>query len=146
MDDAMCDEFQNAVDSYNKLKSDQKQMWEDLSITEPHVITEAKPYQDKEHKLRSTMHSTLHGSQSPRGSDMGQSSQGGLTKGSPRRGMSKINLEQRKLLEAEEQAANAAAEKDKAAQEDDTIEVDEKTGQQIFVNELASQLTIQQKL
>ena len=49
-------------------------------------------------------------------------------------------------MEAEEAAAaaNAVAEKDKA--EDDTIDIDEETGQQVFVNELAKQLTIQQKL
>ena len=91
----MCDEFQKAVDAYQKALDDQKQMWEDLSITEPKVITEAKPYQDKDQKLRSTMHSTMVGSQSPRGSDMGQSSQG-MAKSSPRRGLSKLNLEQRK--------------------------------------------------
>ena len=94
------------------------------------------------------MHSTLvGGSQSPRGSDMGQSSQGALAKGSPRRAMSKLNLEQRKQIEAEEKAAIEAAEaKGKSNQDDDTIDVDEQTGQQVFINELASQLTIQQKL
>ena len=142
MDQDMLGEFQGALDKYQSFRENQLKTTQDLTVTQPNIVTSAPPPFEK--TMRSTGGMNMNGTVvSGMGGNQSENSKSPRDRNSPRTTMRPSQADE---LKRKTEQDNKEAEEAKQFIEGDMAELEFENGLQIYKNELESKLTFMQKL